>query len=323
MIMQKDYAFEMATSGIRFGPGITAEIGMDLVDAGLHKPLVITDPHLAGLPPVQKVLTSLDENKIACRFYQGVCIEPTDRSIADAIRFAQGGEFDCIVAVGGGSSIDTAKAVNLFTTYPADFLEYVNAPIGRGKPVPGPLKPLFAIPTTSGTGSETTGISIFNLSSLHAKTGIAHRQLKPYLGLIDPENTRTMPAAVVASTGLDVLSHAVESYTAIHYRERPRPERPLLRPCLSGFQSPERHLVAGGAQNGKRLFDPGLPGRKRPGSARHDALGRRHGGGGFWQCRGPPPPRHVLSGFQQRARFRPPRAIRPIIPSFPTACRSF
>ena len=234
MIMQKDDAFEMATSGIRFGPGITAEIGMDLVDAGLHKALVITDPHLAGLPPVQNVLTSLEENKIAYRLYDGVRIEPTDRSFADAIQFAEDGEFDCFVAVGGGSSIDTAKAVNLYTTYPADLLEYVNAPIGRGKPVPGPLQPLFAIPTTSGTGSETTGVTIFDLSALHAKTGIAHRQLKPVLGLIDPENTRTMPAAVVASTGLDVLSHAVESYTAIHYRERPKPERPLLRPAYQG-----------------------------------------------------------------------------------------
>ncbi|SVE31340.1 uncharacterized protein METZ01_LOCUS484194, partial [marine metagenome] len=124
--------------------------------------------------------------------------------------------------------------VNLYTTYPADLLEYVNAPIGKGKPVPGPLKPLYAIPTTCGTGSETTGVSIFDLSSIHAKTGIAHRQLKPTLGLIDPENTRTMPSAVVASTGLDVLSHAIESYTAIHYMERSKPDRPNLRPAYQG-----------------------------------------------------------------------------------------
>ena len=189
----------MATSGIRFGAGITAEIGMDLVDAGLKKAMVITDPYLADLPPVQKVLKSLEENEISYRLYDRVRIEPTDRSFEDAIWFAEGTDFDCIVAVGGGSSIDTAKAVNLYTTYPADLLAYVNAPIGQGKPVPGPLKPLFAIPTTSGTGSETTGVSIFDLSSIHAKTGIAHRQLKPTLGLIDPENTRTMPAMVVAS----------------------------------------------------------------------------------------------------------------------------
>jgi hydroxyacid-oxoacid transhydrogenase len=219
--MEKDTAFEMATSSIRFGAGITAEIGMDLADAGQKKALVITDPLLADLPPVH-------------RLYKDVRVEPTDKSFEDAIQFANESEFDCIVAVGGGSVIDTAKAVNLYTTYPADLLEYVNAPIGKGKPVPGPLKPLYAIPTTCGTGSETTGVSIFDLSSIHAKTGIAHRQLKPTLGLIDPENTRTMPSAVVASTGLDVLSHAIESYTAIHYLERPKPERPNLRPAYQG-----------------------------------------------------------------------------------------
>ena len=139
------------------------------------------------------------------------------------------------MAVGGGSVIDTAKAVNLYTTYPpADFLDYVNAPIGKAMPVPGPLKPLIAIPTTAGTGSETTGVSIFDLTALHAKTGIASRRLKPTLGLLDPDNTRTMPPEVAASSGLDILSHAVESFTALPYAARPRPDRPALRPAYQG-----------------------------------------------------------------------------------------
>ena len=143
--------------------------------------------------------------------------------------------YDAFVAVGGGSVIDTAKAVNLYTTYPpADFLDYVNPPIGKGVPVPGPLKPLIAIPTTAGTGSETTGVSIFDLSRMHAKTGIASRRLKPTLGLLDPENTRTMPPQVAASSGLDILSHAIESYTALPFHERPLPERPTLRPAYQG-----------------------------------------------------------------------------------------
>jgi hydroxyacid-oxoacid transhydrogenase len=131
--------------------------------------------------------------------------------------------------------IDTAKAVNLYTTYPpADFLDYVNAPIGKGLPIPGPLKPLIAVPTTAGTGSETTGVSVFDLTSMHAKTGIASRRLKPTLGVLDPENTRTMPKEVAASSGLDILSHAIESFTAIPYTSRPRPSSPTLRPAYQG-----------------------------------------------------------------------------------------
>ena len=232
--MEKDTAFEMATSNIRFGEGITAEIGMDLADAGHGNALVVTDQNLVQLAPVEKTLASLGNNRIPVELYDQVRVEPNDQSFLHAIRFAGERNFDCIVAVGGGSVIDTAKAINLYTTYPADLLEYVNAPIGKGKPVPGPLKPLYAIPTTCGTGSETTGVSIFDLSSIHAKTGIAHRQLKPTLGIIDPENLRSLPATIVASTGLDVLSHSIESFTAIHFQERPRPERPILRPAYQG-----------------------------------------------------------------------------------------
>lgn len=230
-----EYAFEMAASSIRFGPGVTAEVGQDLVDLGVRNALVITDPGLAGSAPVRTVLESLHDNGVAAVLYDRVRVEPTDVSFADAIAFAADHPVDGIVAVGGGSVIDTAKAVNLYTTYPPeDFLDYVNAPIGRAKPVPGPLKPLIAVPTTAGTGSETTGVAIFDLTEMHAKTGIASRRLKPTIGLLDPENTRTMPAQVAASSGLDILSHAIESFTALPFSQRPRPERPALRPAYQG-----------------------------------------------------------------------------------------
>ena len=232
--MSKDTAFEMATSNIRFGPGVTSEVGMELKDLGAGRIMVLTDPNLEAMGPVRNVLAALNNEKIAHDLYTRVRVEPTDESFQDAIQFATGKNFDAFVAVGGGSTMDTAKAVNLYDTYPTDFLDYVNPPIGRGKPVPGPLKPLLAIPTTAGTGSETTGVAIFDFAQLHAKTGIAHRRLKPTLAMIDPENTRTQPPQVAASSGLDVLSHAVESYTAIPFDQRPCPDRPLYRPAYQG-----------------------------------------------------------------------------------------
>src|SRR6202167_941764 len=233
--MKNEFAFEMAASSVRFGPGVTREVGMDLADLGIHKALVITDPGLAGMAPVETVLESLERAGVSFTLYDRVRVEPTDESFLDAIAFAKQEPYDAFVAVGGGSTIDTAKAVNLYTSYPpADFLDYVNPPIGKGLPVPGPLKPLFAIPTTAGTGSETTGVSIFDLSRMHAKTGIASRRLKPTLGLLDPDNTRTMPPQVAASSGLDILSHAIESYTAMPFTNRPRPDRPTLRAADQG-----------------------------------------------------------------------------------------
>jgi len=233
--MTKDIAFEMAVSSVRFGVGVTREIGMDLAEIAATLVLVVTDPVLAKLPPVQTVLESLERSGIPYALYDRVRVEPSDESFLDAIAFANARPFDAIVAVGGGSVIDTAKVANLYTTYPpADFLDYVNPPIGKGVPVPGPLKPLLAVPTTAGTGSETTGVSIFDYKKLHAKTGIANRRLKPTLGYLDPENTRTMPPQVAASTGLDILSHAIESFTAMPYTDRPMPDRPAMRPAYQG-----------------------------------------------------------------------------------------
>ena len=128
--------------------------------------------------------------------------------------------------------------MNLYTSYPdADFLDFVNAPLGKGLPITKTLRPLIAIPTTAGTGSETTGTAIFDLdfNGVKAKTGVANRALKPTIGLCDPINTRSMPSAVHASSGLDVLCHSLESWTAIPYNQRvPRPTNPKYRPAYQG-----------------------------------------------------------------------------------------
>src|SRR3954471_19555812 len=232
--MAPETRFTMDTSAIKFGPGATREVGTDMARLGGRRVMVVTDPRLATGETVATALDALRREGIDAVVYDRVRVEPTDATFMDAAVFAADGGFDGFVAVGGGSVMDTAKAANLFATSPAPLLAYVNPPIGEGKPVPGPLKPLVAIPTTAGTGSETTGVAIFDYEALHAKTGIAHRALRPALGIVDPDNTRTMPPMVAACSALDVLSHAVESFTALPYRNRPAPDHPGQRPAYQG-----------------------------------------------------------------------------------------
>lgn len=230
----KESAFTMDTSSIKYGPGVTREVGQDMKRLGARRVMVVTDPRLASSEPVAVALDALRAEGIDAALYEQVRVEPTDVSFQDAIAFARDGDFEGYLSVGGGSAIDTAKAANLYATYPAPFLDYVNAPIGRGVPVPGELRPHIAVPTTAGTGSETTGVAICDLTELHAKTGIAHRALRPQLGILDPHNTRTLPQMAAASTGLDVLSHALESLTAMPYVRRDAPQSPETRPAYQG-----------------------------------------------------------------------------------------
>ncbi len=232
--MASESIFTMDASSIKYGPGATRELGGDMRALGATRVMLVTDPGVARLEPVETALQSLKQSGIDAVVFDQVRVEPTDISFKEAIAFATEGKFDGFVAVGGGSSMDTAKAANLYATYPADFLAYVNAPIGKAEPVPGRLKPLIAIPTTSGTGSETTGVAIFDLTEMHAKTGIAHRALRPVMGIVDPHNTRDLPSMVAACSGFDVLSHAIESYTALPYYEREAPAEPRLRPAYQG-----------------------------------------------------------------------------------------
>ncbi|XP_062920487.1 hydroxyacid-oxoacid transhydrogenase, mitochondrial isoform X1 [Mobula hypostoma] len=231
-----DYAFEMACSNIRYGEGVTNEVGMDLQNIGARKVCVMTDKNLAKLPPVKAVLDSLVKNGVNFQVFDKVRVEPTDLSFKEAITFARQGQFDAYVAVGGGSVMDTCKVANLYSCSPdAELFDYVNAPIGKGKPITFNLHPLIAVPTTAGTGSETTGVAVFDYEAMKFKTGIASRALKPLLGIVDPLHTLHMPDRVAAYSGFDVLCHALESYTALPYSLRsPCPPNPVNRPAYQG-----------------------------------------------------------------------------------------
>ncbi|KAL7530463.1 hypothetical protein ACHAXR_005215, partial [Thalassiosira sp. AJA248-18] len=239
---------ELASSTLRYGPSSTSELGHDLAYMNAKRILLFVDPHIRTLAPFANVMSSIEQHAPSGHqvdVYDKILVEPNNISFQHAIDYTSHqtlnhGPYDAVIALGGGSTIDTAKAANLYACYPPtnnnDFYTYVNPPLGLGLPVPGPLTPLIAIPTTAGTGSETTGVSIFDDVPTKSKTGIAHRHLKPSLGIVDPDNMKWLPKSVARYSGMDVLCHALESYTAVPYTLRPggRPSSPIVRPAYQG-----------------------------------------------------------------------------------------
>lgn len=234
LVEGSDRGFTIGMPTFTFGAGVLAEAGDNARELGLRRVALFTDRGLRRGEHVAKVVASLAEAKVDAAIYDEVEIEPSDHSFQRAARFAADGRFDGYVSVGGGSVIDTCKAANLYATHPAEFMTYVNAPIGAGQRVPGPVRPHIACPTTSGTGSETTGISIFKLTELNAKTGIISRRLTPTVALIDPDVTRTLPASIVAATGFDCMSHALEALTARAWPRRINRAQGIARPVSQG-----------------------------------------------------------------------------------------
>ncbi len=212
---QPETVFTYGAPGLKFGVGARHEIGFDLGQLGARRVLIVTDPGVAATGAPAEIAETLRAAGIESVVFDRSRVEPTDASMIEAIEFGRSeGPFDAIVAVGGGSSIDTAKAVNLLTTNEGELMDYINAPVGKAKPPTSPLLPLIAVPTTTGTGSESTTICVLDVVSQHVKTGISHARLRPTLAVVDPELTLSQPAGVTAAAGLDILCHALESYTA-------------------------------------------------------------------------------------------------------------
>ena len=228
--------FTIETAAITFGRGAVRELGQVLRGASPagRRVALFTDAVVGGLAFAASARRALADAGFDVVVFDRVRVEPTDASFGEAAAFAKEGRFDAYVSVGGGSVIDTCKAAALYATYPADFLAYVNAPVGEGRAIPGALPPHVACPTTAGTGSELTGIAVCDVLALQAKTGIASRRLRPTAAVVDPDATDTLPAGVVAAAGFDVLCHALESYTARPHVTRPRAASAAARPMSQG-----------------------------------------------------------------------------------------
>ena len=226
--------FTLEATPLKYGPGAAEEAGWELKRMGVSRVMLVTDPGVVQAGISGRIQELIEAEGIQVEVYDKAHVEPTADSFQQAADFAVDGEFDGFVAVGGGTSIDTAKVSDLISTHPAEIMDYVNPPVGGGKKPPAPLKPLLAIPTTAGTGAEATTVAILDLPEQRVKTGISHAYLRPNRGIVDPLLTRSLPSEVTSSAGLDVVCHAAESYLSKPYDERPKAESPDERPPYQG-----------------------------------------------------------------------------------------
>jgi len=160
---RREMIYTLEATPLKFGPGAAEEAGWELKRLGATRVLLISDAGVARVGITERVKESIERAGIACVVYAHARVEPTLQSLQDAVDVARAGGFDGFVGVGGGSSIDTAKVADLVTTHPAPIIDYVNPPIGGGRTPPSPLRPLLAIPTTSGSGSEATSVAVLDL----------------------------------------------------------------------------------------------------------------------------------------------------------------
>jgi hydroxyacid-oxoacid transhydrogenase len=226
--------FTMEATPLKYGPGASEEVGWEINRLGVSRVMIVSDPGVveAGITP--RIQELIEAEGIEVEVFDRARVEPTADSFQEAADFAKGGEFDGFVAVGGGTSIDTAKVSDLIATHGGEIMDYVNAPVGGGKAPPSPLRPLLAVPTTSGTGAEATTVAILDIPEQKVKSGISHQYLRPDRGLVDPNLTMSLPPEVTSSAGLDVVCHAAESYISKPYHTREKPKDPSERPPYQG-----------------------------------------------------------------------------------------
>ena len=230
----RETVFTIEATPVTFGAGAAAEAGYEAARLGIGRALVVVDPALEATGALDALHAALAEEGVQRVVYDEVRVEPTVGSMQAAADFAKAQDVDGIVALGGGSTIDHAKVANLLATHGGEILDYVNPPIGGGRTPPGPLMPLVAVPTTAGSGSEATTVAVLDIPDLKVKTGISHRTMRPARAVVDPELSLTAPAGVIASAGLDVVCHAVESFLSVPYTDRARPDSPADRPPYQG-----------------------------------------------------------------------------------------
>ncbi|MGB1310598.1 MAG: hydroxyacid-oxoacid transhydrogenase [Leucothrix sp.] len=227
-------SFTIAIPKVTFGRGTLSEVGMRAQALGLSNIALFTDAGLVDGEYVTAVKQSLKAAGIAWQIFSDIRIEPDDFCVEQGAAFLASGDFDGIVSVGGGSVIDTAKAADVCAKHQSTLRPFFAKPIGEGRAITEALLPHIACPTTAGTGSECTSIAVVRIRELDTKFVIASPLMLPIQAVIDPACCDTLPANVIASTGFDLLSHALECYTAKAYTQWTHIENPNARPLIQG-----------------------------------------------------------------------------------------
>lgn len=221
------------TDRLKFGEGAAMELPHEITTRDAESVLVITDEGVEAAGIIDELVEGFPED-VDYEVFAEVEPDPSAELMERAGRFASDYDPDLIVSVGGGSSIDVGKCASLLCEHGGEILDYAAPPTGEGQAVPGPTTPYIAMPTTAGTGSESTSVAVVSLPEQRLKVGVSDKHLYPSLSIVDPSLTASLPPGPTATSGLDALSHAIEGYTTRRFDAKERPESPGERPDYGG-----------------------------------------------------------------------------------------
>jgi alcohol dehydrogenase class IV len=214
---------------ILFGCGAAAQVGVEARQRGFSRALIITDPNMVKAGLVDRIRASLVESQLTGEVFDGGVPEPSTAVVDAAVAAVRQARPDFIIGLGGGSNMDVAKVAAAVYAHGGSAGDY----FGENR-FPAPGLPVFALPTTAGTGSEVTAVAIIEDPARGLKLAVASPHLKPRLAIVDPLLTLTCPPRVSAESGMDALVHAVEAYTVLGYDALDVPAG--ARPQFSGKQ---------------------------------------------------------------------------------------
>ncbi len=242
MLYTPESVWELSfTPNVTHGVGAIEELGAIGVEFGADSALIVTDPGLVETGIIDDVTAIIDSFEYTV--FDGVAPDPDIGVFETAIAKADEIDPELIIGVGGGSAMDVAKTTSVVAAHGGDVLDYVAEPTGGGQPVPGPGIPMIGVPTTAGTGAETSPVSVISLPDEDLKVGISSRYQRPNVALLDPTLSVSLPPGPTASSGMDALSHAIEAYVTRPYDAKPAPEGRDERPDYNG-RSPITDLFA-------------------------------------------------------------------------------